>query len=383
MIQHHLNKNKEAYPVTVPKLLGSVYVDDVLTGAETVEEAVKLVNEGDALFKEASMELSKWNSNYSQLFENSTIQESEIAADTIIKILGTNWNTESDKFSYNIEGVIDLAGRLKPSKRTVLKIVAKMFDPHGGLSPFLITGKILFQKLSKAKVTWDETLPDDIMNEWITWRDSLHLLREFSIPRCINTLSDGSMELIGFCDASMSAYAAVIYIRCCKETEVKTHLVMARSRVAPMKPMTIARMELLGAVLLVRLMSAVQEFLSDWSFDRTTYYTDSSIVFHWIIGAMVTNSYLKTRLDEIHQLSTKEQWYHCPGEENPADLATRGISMEQLITSKEWFLGPSWLIRTISATYQKYSYTITIRREPLRREVCSPHSQCSSTSQFS
>jgi hypothetical protein len=342
-ILHHLRQYQERYPVTVPKLLESFYVDDMVTGADTEEETVQLVNEGDTIMKEANMELTKWNTSSPNVINKSNVPDTELSNESTIKVLGIKWNKDSDELAYATENVIDLAETLKPSKRTVLRVVSKVYDPLGPIAPFLVTAKILLQRLCKMKLAWDDSLPAEIIREWRSWMDGLHLLKLFSHPRCINQNPRSDMELVGFCDASKSAYAAVIYIRSSTNHEVNTNFIMARCRVAPMKPLTIPRLELLGAVLLVRLMSAVLEFLSQWTFHRVTYYSDSSNVLYWIAGEKIWNNYITKRLDEIHSLSRKEQWYHCPGEDNPADLPTRGITMEHLSASSKWFHGPSWL----------------------------------------
>ena len=343
VIIHHLNQFKADNDLIVNNLLKSTYVDDVLTGAETEDDALKVINDSNNIMKEASLELTKWVSNSPNLLAKSNIDISEHANETTIKLLGIKWNTSNDKIHYDIDSAIKLLEKSKPSKRTVLKIVAKLYDPHGYLSPFIVTGKIMFQKITKAKLEWDDQLPTDIMDEWKNWSNDLHLVNEFNLPRCVNTLPSAKFELVGFCDASIQAYSAVIYIRCIKDNLVNTQIIMSRSRVAPIKDLSIPRLELLGAVLLVRLMSFIKKNLSDWTVQKTSFYTDSSNVLYWIYGAKKWNSYISKRLNEIHELSSQTEWSHCPGEQNPADLATRGISMSHLLKSNLWFHGPEWL----------------------------------------
>ena len=342
VIIHHLNEYKEKYPTTVNNLLNSTYVDDVCTGAQTKEEAVKLIEETNHIMKEASLELTKWISN-SPILKNSNVDPSEQSKETTIKLLGIIWDTASDEFYYNMNSIIATMEKLKPTKRTVLKVVAKLYDPNGFLSPFVITGKIIFQRITIENSKWDDELSSDIKSEWTNWCKELYLVEKLKLPRCVNIVPTDCIELIGFCDASLNAYAALVYIRCCKDNLVKTHLLMARSRVAPIKTLTIPRLELLGAVLLARLMSTIKETLSEWTIRKTTFYSDSSNVLFWISGTNKWNSYISKRIEEIHKLSSKQEWLHCPGYENPADLATRGISMSSLLKSKEWFQGPEWM----------------------------------------
>ena len=345
-IIYHLSQYKDRYPELVSKLLRSFYVDDMLTGADTEEEAVELANESDEVMKEASMELNKWTTNAPKVLENSTIPEARKAGETTVKVLGNTWNTQTDQFEYNVQNIIDLAERLKPTKRSVLRILQKVYDPLGILSPYLITAKVLMQELCRLKLSWDELLPDDKLTQWRNWTADLKKLKSLKIPRCIRENRKSTLELVGFSDASKVAYAAVVYLRCVTEIHghkgVKTNFIIAKTRVAPMKQQTIPRLELLGAVLLARLVYIVKEFLSRWTFENTTYCTDSKNVYYWIQSLKKYNQYIAKLLAEINSLTSKEQWQHVDGKDNPADYPTRGMSVDQLCDSKEWFHAPSW-----------------------------------------
>ena len=347
-IIHHLGQYITKYPDTVPKLLQSFYVDDLLTGEDEEEKAVVTVNESNSIMKEANMELKKWVTNSPNVLRKSILSEDSKLRheNSSIKVLGLTWNTNLDKFEYNVQQIIDLAKRLKPSKRTVLKIIQKVYDPLGALSPYMITAKVLLQRLCKLSLSWDQLLPEDLMEEWIRWIADLQKLQNFKLPRCIKQNPQSSLELVGFCDASKIAYAAVVYLRCSSAEGIKTNLVIAKSRVSPMKPLTIPRLELLGGVLLARLMSVVLEILAGCKFHGITYYTDSMNVLYWIKdiqGTKKWNRYISNRLDEINTLSSKQQWQHCKGVDNPADYPTRGMTMDQLSSCNQWLHGPEWL----------------------------------------
>ena len=152
-----------------------------------------------------------------------------------------------------------------------------------------------------------------------------------------------NIELIGFCDASKSAYAAAVYLKSTYNSVVHCNLLISKSRVAPMKSLTIPRLELLGAVLLVRLMSTVKSCLSNWNITNVSYFSDSMNVIYWIRGSKKWNLFVSKRLEEIYGLSSKSQWNYCKSQENPADLPTRGVPMNELLEIKEWFHGPLWL----------------------------------------
>ena len=370
-IIHHLSQYKNQYPEIVSKLLQSFYVDDMLTGTDSHNEAIELVNKCDSIMKEASFKLSKWISNSSQVLIDCKIPDENKISETNVKILGIFWNTDRDHFTYNTQEIVNLASNSKPTKRNVLKILQKVYDPLGMVSPFLITAKILFQELCKLNLSWNEELPENLLIQWENWTADLHKLDQIRIPRAIKKTSDSSFELIGFSDASKCAYAAVVYIRCISK-EVTTSLVITKSRVAPMKNLTIPRLELLGAVLLARLVQTVKEFLNKWKFGRIMYFTDSLNVLYWINGPKKWNRFISKRLEEINQISEKHQWNHCDGNDNPADYPTRGLTVDQLKQSTHWMHGPAWLS---NPSYEPHNHlnSLTPTRDCLQEEVKSLH----------
>ena len=371
-IIHHLEKNKDKYPRTIEKLLTSFYVDDLLTGEDDEKEAVDLTDNTDVVMKEASMELKKWSTNYPKVLEKCSVtEENKLQEESTIKLLGMMWNKGFDEFGYNVLGAIEFVETLRPSKRSVLKIIQKIYDPLGILSPYMISAKCFLQRLCKLDLGWDQPLAEDVNYEWRRWCADLSQIKDFSFPRCIKTQPGATLEIVGFCDASIKAYAAVVYLRTYNDRDISSNIVMAKSRVAPMKPLTIPRLELLGAVLLVRLVSAVMDFLSSWKFSRITYYTDSTNVLHWINdnkGTSRWNGYITRRLDEINTLSARDQWRHCKGDENPADFPTRGMTMQQLSNSQTWLHGPEWILTETFLT-EENSYHKGPSKECLEEEL--------------
>ena len=342
-IIHHLTQYKQRFPDIIPQLLESFYVDDMVTGADSHKEAIELANLAHTIMNDANMKLSKWSSNSTEVLEATSIANNEKVTEESIKILGMLWNREDDHFTFNTSGIIALVNKLKPTKLTVLRILQKLYDPLGMLSPYLITAKLLFQELCRLDLKWDDELPENLKNQWMNWVADLYNINQVKIPRAIKKLPRSSFELVGFSDASKSAYAAVVYIRCKTSKIATTSLIIAKSRVAPLKQLTIPRLELLGAVLLARLLHAVKEFLNKWHFEYIRYFTDSLNVLYWIKGPRKWNRYISRRLAEIYNLSSRDQWYHCEGKHNPADFPTRGMTAGQLMESELWKNGPTWL----------------------------------------
>lgn len=171
-----------------------------------------------------------------------------------------------------------------PTKRGIVGLATRFFDPLGMLSPIIICFKILFQILCEAKISWDDELPEELLVHWTRLQKSLREFKPIEIPRSLgNGANILSCSLHGFCDASLKAYAAVIYLVVRTEVGHLTKLLCSKTRVAPIKSVTIPRLELLSALLLSRLVNTVTLALSsELMLSETFYYTDSKIALCWI-----------------------------------------------------------------------------------------------------
>ena len=180
-------------------------------------------------------------------------------------------------------------------------------------------------------------MSDPLKNKWEKLILQLPSLDDIAVTRnCFPASDNGQViEFHGFSDASTKAYAAAIYVRVVEEHVIHTTLLRRKSRVAPVKTQTIPRLELLGAVLLARLMdSVIKVFLDSVSVDNVFYRTDSVTVVCWIRNERPWKQYLMRRVEEIRKLSQACKWYHCPGVCNPANLPTRGLHADQLVQSQ-------------------------------------------------
>ena len=204
------------------------------------------------------------------------------------------------------------------------------------MSPVVISFKILFQELCRCKVEWDEALPEALRSKWELLLEGLRAAH-LRVPRCCLSGSGSTLRLVGFCDASTKAYVAVVYL-------VSERMLMAsKTRVAPLKPQTVPRLELLGALLLARLMTSVKCALRRWVTEWSCF-TDSLVVLHWIKGTdQCWKPFVQNRVREIREKLESSGWHHCEGRSNPADLPSRGVSFVTLNQSFLWFHGPDWL----------------------------------------
>ena len=370
---HHLDKYQSKYPELIRELKTSFYVDDLVTGASDEKGAIELFQSSREIMLAGGMNLRKWKSNspfvmkkIASVMTRSGAQENlcsttmsfeeedetytggtmghSMTQDQSSRILGVIWDHVTDTFQFEFTHLGSYVGSMPITKRSVLKLTAKIFDPLGFVSPFVIQLKILFQLLCQGKLDWDVELSGELLTRWKSIISELNLLEKVRIPRCYFSSLDNTVttQLHGFCDASEQAFAAVIYIRSAYvDGTVEVALVASKTRVSPIKKQSIPRLELLGAVILGRLMKNVISSLPKPV--PTFYWTDSMATLHWIRTIKPWKQYVSHRVFEIHSLSNREQWQHCPGCLNPADIPSRGMKSSKLADNEMWWTGPSFL----------------------------------------
>ena len=160
------------------------------------------------------------------------------------------------------------------------------YCPIGLLQPILINLKRLFQEICKQKLSWNELLPDDFRNEFEKIMLSSQDMEKISIDRNALPQTDCQLEteLLGFSDANLQSYGACVYIKVVSNSGVSSvHLIASKSRLAPIKGTTIPRLELLGNVLLSRLMASVKNALSKIiNISNNFHWPDSMIILAWL-----------------------------------------------------------------------------------------------------
>jgi len=229
------------------------------------------------------------------------------------------------------------------TRRTILSVAQRVFDPIGFTCPISLCPKLLLQQCWALKGEWDQEVPDDVRKGFLRWLQDLPLLQEVKIPRWLMGVSERvlSCSLHTFCDASKTAYAAVVFIRFKYSSCVQVQLIQAKSRVAPVKTVTIPRLELLAATIGTRLATSIVKELEQKDI-ALFFWSDSSAVITWIKRDDQWAVFVWNRVQEIRNLTSKDSWRHVPGVMNPADLPSRGCTVHQLIQSR-WWEGPDWL----------------------------------------
>ncbi|GFU47132.1 pro-Pol polyprotein [Nephila pilipes] len=263
------------------------------------------------------------------------------------KVLGIPWNVIHDYFTIDVKGLLELDTSKPVTKRIVLQSAGKICDPVGFLSLYTIKLKCLLQELWLRKLAWDDELPPDIYATWLQWWSELPLLSKLKIPRMILDSSAGDsseIQIHTFSDASQRAYGAVTFLRVKHKDRISVDLVTSKSRVAPLKKLSLPRLELMGALLDARLTKEVKKIIDRKCPTTVFFWTDSQIILYWIKGpSHKWKTFVANRVREIQSLTNPKSWFHCSGKDNPANLLTRGISVEALSTSSKWWNGPSFL----------------------------------------
>ncbi|GFY73577.1 integrase catalytic domain-containing protein [Trichonephila inaurata madagascariensis] len=256
-------------------------------------------------------------------------------------VLGLIWNLKDDCLSCNIN-CQKIEGKAI-TKRSLLSIANHIFDLIGFTAPVTLKPKLILQVIWKLKLKWDENLPENILNQVKQWLEQLPILAGIKIPRCLNLSSNGikQITLHVFCDAHKKAYAACVFLRIEYEENVFEKLIQAKARVAPLKDISIPRLELLSCTLGTRLAASVKNDLN--LPDVCIYYlTDSMTALAWIQRTRDWGVFVFNKVKEIRNLSNVSSWEHVPSEKNFADILSRGCSAQQLIYLR-WWEGPSWL----------------------------------------
>ena len=247
------------------------YVDDCLKSVSGVEErycpcwrASQVDSEGWIQADAVGQQQSTCLGFHSSIKESKKREGggSELWGTSIWKGSGVLWAVESDVFGFHVN-VPE-----KPATRSgILSVVSSVYDPLGMAAPVILNGKMIVQDLCHLKLGWDDCIPDDVSTRWQQWLQTLPRLNDFVIPRCYVPEDFGvlfSVELHHFADACEFGYGCVSYLRFTNQLGwVFCTFAFGKSRVAPLKQMTIPRMELVAAVLAARV--DVQEWTWPYS----------------------------------------------------------------------------------------------------------------------
>ena len=331
-------------------ILEGFYVDDFLSGCNTLEDAKGLQDELIATLEKAKLPLRKWVSNDQTLVERlpPDMRGGDLVnlfeADSTVRTLGITWQPQKDHFKFTCT-----LPKINPpvTKRQILSEIAKLFDPIGWLTPITIKAKIWIQRLWTLGLAWDEPLAENLIEEFKADIKGIEILEKFTLKRFITDCDPVKHEIHCFTDASIHAYSATVYLVTEKATgERISHLIAAKSKVAPIKTVSLPRLELCGAQLGAKLTDKILKAFKSVNLKNLEKFawTDSTITLAWIQALPSKwNTFVANRVADIQNFIPPSRWFHVPTKSNPADIASRGTHAPQIINSQLWWNGPQFL----------------------------------------
>ncbi|XP_062703709.1 uncharacterized protein LOC134286152 [Aedes albopictus] len=347
--QHIKNTNAKDFESKFPRaaeaIVNAHYVDDFLDSVDTVDEAVQLMEDVKYVQAQGGFDIRNFSSNSSEVLQRLGQTEHLEVKSMVLnqianpeRILGVNWKPDKDVFTFDKALKDDLAKQLAegdmPTKRQVLRIVMSLFDPS-------------HLEIRYRLAVFTESIVDDLRDLWNNWTQLLKQLTEVEVPRCFfgNTSSQlhSGIQLHVFVDASELAYACVAYLRIVQTGQVRCVFVAAKSKVAPLKPLSIPRLELQAGLIGCRLMESICAVI-DLPLERRYLWTDSRTCLSWVHSdSRRYHPYIGFRVGEILNISVADEWHYVPSKQNVADDATKWGVGPSFSSSSRWFTGPDFL----------------------------------------
>lgn len=328
-------------PAAVKEILTNYYVDDQLSSFDDEETAQRVVEEVIRIQSSAGFELKKWRSSHPAVLSSvkaTTLQEKPLSSGCA-SVLGMAWNCATDVLQFSVHNVLKMRDAHPLTRRKILSGAMSLFDPLGLAANVVIKAKILMK--SCLCLGWDVEVPEELKRRWQEWCDLLLHVERLSIPRFHNLTPTTAWELHTFVDASEEAYAALTYARgLSADGVVSCSLVMAKTRVAPVRATTMPRMELLAAVLGTRLAHTITK-ATTMVISRRIFWTDSLDCICWINSSHRRyHAFVAARINEILDETREIDWKWLPSHLNVADDATR---LSSPADNPRWYRGPAFL----------------------------------------
>lgn len=349
---------RNQFPRAVDAIVYNHYVDDLLDSCDNEEEAIELAIQVKTIHAAAGFNIRNWLSNSSTVLERieGACADKQIAfhADRIAsgktdKVLGMMWDSVSDVFTFSSAVRSELQpmvyeGKI-PTKREILKCVMSLFDPMGFLSHFSIHGRIIIQEVWQSGISWDDLIDERLNEQWKEWVAYFSKLGEIRIPRCYFNVpkQPENIELHIFTDASEKAYCCAAYFRTIIEGKPRSTLVCAKSKVAPIKPMSIPRLELQAAVLGARMAETICKN-HNLSITKRIFWSDSFTVLSWIrSNHRRYKQFVAFRIGDLLSKTEISEWRWIPSKLNVADDGTKWANGPSFLPNARWFIGPAFL----------------------------------------
>ncbi|XP_055634159.1 uncharacterized protein LOC129774446 [Toxorhynchites rutilus septentrionalis] len=349
----NLNASEYAdqYPDASDAIIRKHYVDDYLDSMDSEEEAIRRAKEVTFVHSRGGFIIRGWMSNsekvLQKLGESTSAEVKELSKEIgnfSERVLGVLWMPRVDAFTYSANFVTVPEW---PTKRELLKTVMSLYDPLGFLSHFTVHGKILIQDVWRSDVAWDDKIPSELKQRWDQWVALFPSLEKVRVPRCYfpgqSSTKLKNIQLHMFVDASMAAFACVAYLRAEVAGQIQCALVTGKAKVAPLKLMSVPRLELQAAVLGARLVESICS-THTLPITKRFIWTDSKTVLGWINSDQRRyRQFVAFRIGEILEKTKANEWHWVPSDSNASDDATKWKRGPNLCPEGRWFGGPDFL----------------------------------------
>ncbi|XP_029734329.2 uncharacterized protein LOC115269635 [Aedes albopictus] len=344
-------ENEEEFPEAAEAIKKKHYVDDYLDSFDTEKEAIKVALEVTEVHARGGFCIRNWHSNSDALLkrvgEPSAGQPKAISIDSesgAERVLGLLWLPKEDIIAFaRNQQLHDIA----PTKRNILRCVMSLFDSQGILSHITIQGRMIIQDTWRNQTQWDDEVAEAIRLRWFRWIKLFEEVDQMRLHRSyfpgFTAAEVGPVELHVFTDASEEAFACAAYFRATIMGRVHVTLVMAKAKVAPLKSLSVPRLELMGALLGARLAKAVKEYHT-FSIARRVMWTDSKTTLAWVQSQHRRyRQFVAFRVGEILNKTEATEWRYVPTQHNPADDATKWGKGPSVDVTSRWFRGPDYI----------------------------------------
>ncbi|XP_045033927.1 uncharacterized protein LOC116933188 [Daphnia magna] len=321
VLRHIADLHREEFPEAAERFYKNFYVDNLLDSFYTEEEANRAIKDSTALLKRGGFHLNQWLSSSRRVLSrvpegdrNQPRLNLDLEDLPTERTLGVLYDSKNDSFIFYVKTDVEAS-----TKRRILSAVSTLYDPLGFLSPVILSAKRILQELWLVGVDWDYQVPELIQHQWNKWTTNLSQPEAFKIPRALTSSSDiQDIQLHAFCDASTVGFGSVVYLQVVYRNKIVTvNFVTSKSRVAPLRPLTVPKLELQGAVVALRL----------WIASKTCRF----------------QTFVANRISEILEHFLPTQWRHVSGMENPADECSRGLFTGKMMDNYRWVNGPAFL----------------------------------------
>ena len=366
-LQRTTDDNCKEFPRAAGSVWNNFYMDDYLESFATSEEATERCQDLVTLLKRGGFKLTKFVSNFNLPPGLPPLQDQSPGPPEICElsshVLGLKWNQHSDTLI--VSSGVNRSVTEPVTQRLVLSRVASVFDPIGLVAPYTIKARLMLKEVWRLHgQQWDEVLSEELTEEFLHWSKALPELSTLELRRCNFGEPVESLELHVFVDSSKEVFGAVAFLRARQKSDGSTQLafVIGKGRNAPVKSLTIPKLELQAALLASRLKRHVEAALT-LAIEKVYMWSDSSTVLQWLHSPEKQSVFVANRISEILDASTVDEWAHVSSTNNPADVVTRGMSIDEL-KSSAWINGPE-VLRTEDWPFQPPTQRVSVKSPKL------------------